>query len=389
MIFSIAWKNFTRQGIRAVLNVVVTALAMIAVVFNISLYNGFQAQTTRNMIRTDVAGGHYLTPGFDILSPTEWEDFTQKTPKALQILPNSQKAEALVQQGQLFPNRRLYPVQMRGIDIDQTLLDLPLEGLKPYGKKVEDVIPAVLGIKMAQKAHLKKGDIAVLKWRDRYGVVDARDLLVVDVVTMVNSRVDEGVLWLRLDHLRDMTGRPDEVSWVAVEEFQGPIKGMEFETVGELIADILKLIETDRKYAKIFWMILIFLAGIGVFNTQILNVFKRQKEIGTLMALGMTSAQVVGLFTLEGSMAALLSVVVALILGTILFAWFQSVGLDISHLAESTIPVHENILLDIHSGEVISTMIIIVCVMVLVSWLPVRKITRLDPTLALRGRAIT
>lgn len=389
MIFHIAWKNFSRQGIRAVLNVVVTALAMIAVVFNISLYNGFQAQTTRNMIRTDVAGGHYRAPGFDILSPTEWEDYSQKVPEVLKKLPPSQKAEALVQQGQLFPNRRLYPVQLRGIDINQTLLDLPLDGLKSYGEKVEDIIPAVLGIKMAQKAHLKKGDTAVLKWRDQYGVVDARDLLVVDVVTMVNSRVDEGVLWLRLDHLRDMTQRPDEVSWVAVQEFQGQVRGMEFQTVEELIFDILNLIENDRKYAKIFWVILIFLAGIGVFNTQILNVFKRQKEIGTLMALGMTTAQIVGLFTLEGSMAALLSVVVALILGTLLFAWFQSVGLDISHLSESTIPVHENVLLDIHSGEVVGTMVIIVCVMVLVSWLPVRKITRLDPTLALRGRAIT
>jgi len=359
------------------------------VVFNISLYNGFQAQTTRNMIRTDVAGGHYKAPGFDILSPTEWEDFTQKIPEVLNNLAYSQKASALVQQGQLYPNRRLYPVQLRGIDINQTLLDLPLDGLKSYGGEVEDIIPAVLGVKMAQKAHLKKGDTAVLKWRDRHGVVDARDLLVVDVVTMVNSRVDEGVLWLRLDHLRDMTGRHDEVSWVAVGEFQGAVRGMEFNTVKELIADILNLIENDRKYAKIFWVILIFLAGIGVFNTQILNVFKRQKEIGTLMALGMTAAQVVGLFTLEGSMAALLSVVVALILGTLLFAWFQSVGLDISHLSESTIPVSENILLDIHSGEVVATLIIIVCVMVLVSWLPVRKITRLDPTLALRGRAIT
>lgn len=389
MIFKIAWKNFSRQGIRAVLNVVVTALAMIAVVFNISLYNGFQAQTTRNMIRTDVADGHYRAPGFDILSPTEWEDFTLKIPKVLQELSPSQKSEALVQQGQLYPNRRLYPVQLRGIDINQTLLDLPLDGLKSYGEKVNDIIPAVLGIKMAQKAHLIKGDTAVLKWRDQYGVVDARDLLVVDVVTMVNSRVDEGVLWLRLDHLRDMTQRPDEISWVAVKESQGPVMAMEFQTVDELIADILNLIENDRKYAKIFWIILIFLAGIGVFNTQILNVFKRQKEIGTLMALGMTSAQVVGMFTLEGSMAALLSVVVALILGTMLFAWFQSVGLDISHLSESTIPVHENILLDIHAGEVVATMVIIVCVMVLVSWLPVRKITRLDPTLALRGRAIT
>ena len=389
MIFSIAWKNFTRQGIRAVLNVLVTALAMIAVVFNISLYNGFQAQATRNMILTDVAGGHYRSPDFDILTPTEWEDNTFKVPDALKPLSSSQKAEVLVQQGQLYPNRRLYPVQLRGIDIDQTLLDLPLAGMKSYPAIVEDVIPAVLGIKMAKKAHLKKGDTVVLKWRDRFGVVDARDLLIVDVVAMVNSRVDEGVVWLRLDHLRSMTQRIDEASWVAVADFQGPLKGMDFHTVEQLVADILNLIENDRKYARIFWVILIFLAGIGVLNTQILNVFKRQKEIGTLMALGMTSGQIVLLFTLEGSMAALFSVVVALILGTLLFSWFQSVGLDIAHLSESTIPVYEKILLDIHPDEVVTSIVVIVCVMILVSWVPVRKITGLDPTLALRGRAIT
>lgn len=389
MIVSIAWKNFSRQGIRAVLNVLVTALAMVAVVFNISLYNGFQAQATRNMIQTDVAGGHYRVPGFDILTPTEWEDHTLKIPDALKNLSPSEKAEVLVQQGQLYPNRRLYPVQLRGIDMEQTLLDLPLAGLKSYPETLSDVIPAILGVKMAKRAHLKKGDTVVLKWRDRFGVVDARDLLIVDVVAMVNSRVDEGVVWLRLDHLQNMTQRFDEVSWTAVANPQGPVKGMEFQSVNDLVADILNLIEHDRRYAKVFWVILVFLAGIGVFNTQILNVFKRQKEIGTLMALGMTSAQIVGVFTLEGSMAALLSVFVALGLGGILFSWFQSVGLNIAHLSESTIPVSEKILLDIHPSEVFYSMVIIVCVMVLVSWAPVRKITRLDPTLALRGRAIT
>ncbi len=389
MIVSIAWKNFSRQGIRAILNVLVTALAMVAVVFNLSLYNGFQAQATRNMIRTDVGGGHYQAPGFDILTPTEWEDTTHKVPSALKKLSSAEKAEVLVQQGQLYPNRRLYPVQLRGIDIDQTLLDLPLDGLKKFDAKLGDVIPAVLGVKMAKKAHLKQGDTAVLKWRDRNGVVDARDVRVVDVVTLVNPRVDEGVLWLRLDHLRNMTQRMDEVSWVAVDEHHGNVDGMKFQSVEQLIADILYMIEQDRRYAKIFWVILVFLAGIGVFNTQILNVFKRQKEVGTLMALGMTPGRIVSVFTLEGSMAAFLSVFLALVLGTGLFAWFQSVGLDVSHLAESTIPVQEKVLLEIHPDEVAYSTVIIVAIMILISWLPVRKITRLDPTLALRGRAIT
>ena len=90
----------------------------------LSLLNGFQAQATRNVVNTDVGGGHYIAPGFDILSPTEWKDHTVKIPKSLSQLDDKDKAEVLVQQGQLYPNRRLYPVQIRGISMNQSLLKL-------------------------------------------------------------------------------------------------------------------------------------------------------------------------------------------------------------------------------------------------------------------------
>ena len=66
MILEIAWKNFYRQGVRAFLNVLVTAFTMIALIFMLSLLNGFQAQATRNMVTTDMAGGQYRVPDFDI-----------------------------------------------------------------------------------------------------------------------------------------------------------------------------------------------------------------------------------------------------------------------------------------------------------------------------------
>lgn len=389
MILKIAWKNFTRQGMAAALNVLVTALALVAVVFNISLYNGFQAQATRNMVRTDVAGGHYRVLGFDILTPTEWEDHTQPVPQALAGLGPVEKAEVLVQQGQIFPKQRLFPVQLRGVEMNQKLLDLPLAQLESWNGGMDETVPAILGKKMAGKAHLKMGDTVVMKWRDKFGRVDARDIRIVDVVPIINPRIDEGIVWLRLDHLRKLTARPTEISWVAVREAHGTIEGLRFESVSQLMEDILNLIEQDRRYAKIFWVVLIFLAGIGVFNTQILNVFRRQKEIGTLMALGMTPRQIIRLFTLEGSLAAFFSVFAALILGYWIFSWFQSVGLDISHLSESSMPVSERILLEIRFQEVVMTAVVVVSIMILVSWAPVRKISRLDPTLALRGKGIT
>ncbi len=389
MILQIAFKNFLRQGMRSFLNVLVTALAMIAVVFNLSLYNGFQDQAVRNMVSTDVAGGHYRMPDFDILAPMEWEDQTFKTPDALSSLASSAKAEVLVLQGQIFPNRRLFPVQLRGMDMQQTLLDLPLRKLEQWKEPVDDVIPIIIGKQMAGKSHLHIGDGVILRWRDRFGAVDALDARVVDVVPLINPRIDEGVVWIRLDHLRQITQRKGEASWVAVKDFQGSITSTEFQEPDLLLKDILDLIEQDRRYAVIIWTILIFLAGISVFNTQFLNVFKRQREIGTLMAFGMPPGRVVRLFTMEGCLAALSAVVVALVLGTIIFAWFQSVGLDVSHLAESQIPIRENIYLKFKPFEVIFSMLVIVAIMILVAWIPVRKISRVNPTEALRGRAIT
>ncbi len=389
MIFSIAFKNFYRQGVRAFLNVLVTALTLIAVIFNLSLLNGFQSQATRNMVRTNIAGGQYLAPGFDILTPTDWEDRALTVPEKLRSLPSSDKAEVLVQQGQIFPNRRLFPIQLRGIGIDQLLLDLPLDSLKSFSTGIGDSIPVVVGEKMAKKAHLKKGATVVLKWRDKFGAVDAMDILVVEVAVMVNPRIDEGVIWLRLDHLREMTQRPDEVSWVAVKNNIGDVDSMEFHDRTRLMEDLLALLKHDRRNAKILWAILMFMAGISIFNNQILNLFKRQKEIGTLMAFGMSSNRIVGMFTLEGSLAAFSAVLLAVILGVPFFSWFQSVGLDVSHLSETALPVQDKILLDIRPGEVVYSTVIVVAVMVLVSWIPTRKISRLDPTLALRGRGIT
>ena len=389
MNWTIANKNFYRQGLRAFLNVLVTALSIIALIFMLSLLNGFQAQATRNLVSTDVGGGHYRVPGFDILTPTQWEDFTQLVPETLKRLLPTDKAEVLVQQGQLYPNRRLYPVQLRGIAMNQSLLELPLAGLESFDSQLGEIIPVVVGVKMARKAHLKKGDNVVLKWRDKGGAVDALDVLIVDVGDMINPRIDDGVVWLRLDHLRSMTRREGEVSWVAVREYLGPVTDFEFHGIELLMSDLLALLRQDRINSKILWGILMVLVCTSVFNTQILNIFKRQKEIGTLMALGMGSNQIVRIFTLEGILAALWALVLAVVLGVPFFIWFQSVGFDVTHLSEASFPIRETVYPDYQFREISISVLIVFVLIIISAWLPVKKITRLDPTLALRGRAIT
>lgn len=310
-------------------------------------------------------------------------------PDVLGNLLAKDKAEVLVQQGQLYPNRRLFPVQLRGIAMDQSLLSLPLAGLKSFEDKPGETIPAVVGVKMARKAHLKKGDTVVLKWRDKGGAVDARDILIVDVGDIINPRIDDGVVWLRLDHLRSMTDRDGEVSWVAVREYLGPVQGFEFHGIEILMSDLLALLRQDRINSKILWGILMVLVCTSVFNTQILNIFKRQKEIGTLMALGMEPKRIVSIFTLEGVLGALWALVLAVVLGVPFFIWFHGVGFDVTHLSEASFPIRETIYPDYQPREILVSVSIVLALSIASAWVPVRKVTRLDPTLALRGRAIT
>ena len=79
------------------------------------------------------------------------------------------------------------------------------------------------------------------------------------------------------------------------------------------------------------------LRNLAILDTQLLSIFYRKKEIGTMMALGLTRGSVIRLFTLEGAMNAVLAALVG----------------------------------------VVTT---------IVSYLPTRQIATLQPTEALRGR---
>ena len=98
----------------------------------------------------------------------------------------------------------------------------------------------------------------------------------------------------------------------------------------------------------------------------------------------------VGLFTLEGGLNAFLAGIITLILfGPILFYFgTNGIPLPIDYteigmlVAKKLVPVYSISL-------IISTTILISIIVLVVSYMPSRKITKMKPTDALRGRAAT
>ncbi len=94
-----------------------------------------------------------------------------------------------------------------------------------------------------------------------------------------------------------------------------------------MLEDIDKIIKAKTVGGSIIWGILLMLAMLAVFDTQVLSIFRRQKEIGTYIALGMTRGQVVGLFTAEGALHSVLAALLGAVYGIPLLALQASKGI--------------------------------------------------------------
>ena len=133
--------------------------------------------------------------------------------------------------------------------------------------------------------------------------------------------------------------------------------------------------------------LLFIIALLAIFDTQVLSIFRRQKEIGTYIALGMTRWQVVGIFTVEGSAYSILAILLGALYGMPLLLYLSKVGWAMPAASTNMgISIAEKIYPVYGTGLVLTTIALVIFSATVVSFLPARKIARLNPTDALKGK---
>ena len=390
MLFKIAIKNLLGARLRTFLNVLVTAFSFFLILFMSAMYDGMLEHAKQVTMDTEIAGGAYWHPEYDPLDPMTFEDAHSIISRDLKLLVDQNKAvPVLVSQASIYPNGRIMPVIMKGITPEQNIVNMPTQMLAGHE---EVTIPVLIGRSMAKDARLEVGDAFTIRWLDADRTYDADEGTVVHIMSTENFKLDMGHIWIPLEKAQTMLAMEGEATYVTYAEGLSIVenKGNWIpRDVKYLIRDMEALIEADEPNAAIMYVILLCFAGMGIFNAQVLSIFRRGKEIGTLMALGMTRARVVGLFTLEGGLNALLAAIMTIILfGPVL--WYFGVngiwlGVDYSDGAMGLIV--EKYLIPVYSvGLVVTTTIVVSIIVLIVSYMPSRRIARMKPTDALRGK---
>jgi ABC-type lipoprotein release transport system permease subunit len=386
----LAIRNLLGAGLRTWLNVIVLSFSFVVIIFMKGVMKGWDLQAKNDMTEWEIANGQYWHENYDPLDPFSLNDSHAPVPEAFKDeISSGEMIVQLVVPGTLYPGGRLQSVAIRGIDPGQRLLKLPAGRLDTAA---DGAIPAIIGSLMAKNIKATEGDRIILQWRDVNGTFDAGEILVAGIFSTDVPSVETGQIYIPLERLREMMSMPGEATILTFSDADrersstGP---WIHKPKDELTRSVDQMIKTKSAGQVIMFGILLLLAMLAIFDTQILSIFRRQKEIGTYVALGYTRGQVVGLFTVEGTMYAILAAMVSAAYGLPFLAWMAKTGwtmpIDTSDfgmaIAQTLYPVYS-------MGLVISTVVIITAVTAAVSYWPSRRIAKMNPTDALRGKLL-
>src|SRR5512133_3149607 len=372
----LAFKNLIGAGLRTWLNVSVLSFAFVIMVFYNGMIDGWNRQSRNDTQAWETGKGQFWHPEYD-----RYDMYTIKdshAPISGEISAEVKKktlVPVLFAQATAFPQGRMQGVILRGIDPEQTVLKLPTREMIPS----DDVDYAIIGKRMAESARLGVGDKLLIRWRDKNGTFDAREIQIASVFKCDVPAIDKGQIYLRLEVLQKMMGLGNEATLlVAGDKFEMKnLKGWDFKDQAFLLADIDKIIQAKKAGGSIMEGFLLIIALIAIFDTQVLSIFRRQKEIGTYIALGMTRAQVVGIFTVEGGAHSILATILGAVYGIPLFMLIDKAGLSMKAAQGTDLPIGDKIFPYYSFSLIIITIILVVISATIVSYLPARRIAKM------------
>lgn len=334
----LAWKNLSRYKKRTAITVLALGIGLGIYIFMDGWLLGAEIESERNLI-------WFETSSMRIVESSYWENkekmslsrvleqaetlATDLEAQGYRVTPRIQFAGDMVFYQGDFPADGSMPVRAVALDPVRDERVFQLKRTVTEGRYLESGNPeAVLGSWLARDIGAKVGSSLILEAKDRYGRRQTLDLKVVGLVTTDNPVINRGSLLLPLDVAQDQLDMGGAVTEIDIfldnykdserlaPELQKDL-GTEVKvlTWRDLAADYLAISNTKQGGSKIMLFLVIIIAAVGISNTMLMAVFERIREVGMMLAMGMTEKEILRLFLWESAGIGLLGGVLGLGIG--------------------------------------------------------------------------
>ncbi len=350
MLLKLSWKNIWRSKLRSLVVISSIIVGVWAMIFGTGFMNGFIVSYMANAINHDISHIQIHHPEFkkdqelkyhvpDGRSKAEeistWEGVKGATTRTLVT-------------GMLSSPRKASGVQIRGIDIENEAVVTGLDSLIGEGAYFEGISrnPIVIGHKLAENLQVSVKSKLVLTFNDAEGTLTQASCRVAGIIKSSSLNLSEGYVFMQQDDLNGLLGLEDQIHEIAVllepqVELTTITDKYEKEYPGDLVESWKEIAPQLAYLQDIYGSMLYVLMGIiltalvfGIVNTMLMAVLERMKELGMLMAVGMTKLRVFLMIMIETIYLGMVGAPLGLFLGWLTVTQLNEKGVDLTAWSE-------------------------------------------------------
>lgn len=344
--FRLALRNLARNRNRTLVAMLTVAGGVIAFLLAGGFINWMFDDMREATIRSQLGHIQVVRPGYfekGIADPYAFllpgkstaEEAIRETPGVSTLTPRL-AFSGLVSFGDVtigFAGEGIDPVRERPISSRITIKD---------GHDLEsiDEAAAILGEGLARTLGVKPGDTIVLLGTTANGSPNAIEVAVAGTFFTIYKEYDDTALRLPIPLARKLVRVDGATSWVAlldktetttttIEAIRPHLPAKEFQIVpwNDLADFYNKVVVLFSKQVDVVKIIIGLIIVLTISNTQTMSVLERTTEIGTSLAIGLRSSDVLRLFLLEGALIGIVGGLIGIALGYLLGALISAIGI--------------------------------------------------------------
>ena len=404
MIFKIAFKNVWRNKVRSLIVIIAITLGLSGGIFTVSIITGMVEQKLRSGVNNEVSHIQVHNPGF--LKNYESGYIISHADSIAGIISKVSSVKAVCMRSRITgmaasPNSAA-GIQIIGIDPVQDKKVFSLYTTIPdsaggffIGSRKNQV---VLGRKLADKLKIRLKSKVVLRFQNSGGDLSEAAFSVNGIYQSANTVFDETNVFVRKTDLDLITGSDNGIQEIALilddndkipmaqVLLKSKLPGLAVQNWMELRPDMGMVSSAIAIEVYIILGIILFALAFGIVNTMLMIVFERTRELGMLMAVGMSKSRVFRMIMLETVFLTFIGGIIGMTLSATLVAVFHRHGIDLSSFSKGlgAFGFDPKIYPFIKINLYINLSIMILLTGIFAAIMPARKALKLNPVEAIR-----
>jgi putative ABC transport system permease protein len=401
-ILKLAYRNFFRNTRRSLISGISVAIAIAVIIFAYSYLKGVTYSIIDNVVR--------LVSGHVRITTREYERRERMLPLSEAVELTPELFHALDREGVVAATSRIkfgvmlgegdmtIPALGYGVEPEKETAILKFDKRIVQGEYIaKDDLAVILGRELARRLGKKVGDTLTIITRTAYDSPTGMNLLVKGIYATGLGGIDRSVFYLPLkkaQELLDLDGKATEIVVILRDRDRAPTLAAavrhQFPNLSVTPYQdnpLLRTLTSAESIFMIFYFIILLVACSTIANTMLMVVFERQREIGMFKALGMGSGSVIAMLIIESGLIGLTGSVVGCLIGALFSYWLKFRGIDLtlfSSTASADMPFGPIVYFAPTPAIILTAFLLGLLASAVVAYLPVRRVTKLDPARTLR-----